>query len=145
MGRRQKLETRERISKTLGGSGKILNPEQKCSYCGGFTNNPKYCSIKCSQLGRLPKEYHKKNDRIRKAILWEEQHFKCNKCDYNKYDAETGPYEIHHLDGNRFNKSRKNEEIVCCNCHAMTDNYRFRGRTHTKKARKAISKKLKKK
>ena len=83
--------------------------------------------------------------RLRKEILWEEQGHKCNKCDYNLYDPFTGPYEIHHLDGVRLNKSRDNEELVCCNCHAMTDNYRFKGRKHTNKSRKKISKTLKNK
>ena len=141
--KRRKKETRIKISKALGGSGNLSNPDQVCAYCGEFTTNPKYCSVKCTQLGRIPKEYHRKNYRDRKNILWEEQGKKCNNCGYNLYDQITGPYEIHHIDGDINNRKRENEELLCCNCHFLTDNFRFKGRNHTKESKKLISKIMK--
>jgi hypothetical protein len=34
---------------------------------------------------------------------------------------------LHHIDGNVNNTDINNEQVLCCNCHAMTDNYRFKG------------------
>ena len=33
------------------------------------------------------------------------------------------PIELHHIDGNRFNNKLDNLQILCPNCHALTDNY----------------------
>lgn len=140
MGRKQTIETRKRISKSMGGNGILKNPNKKCKQCGSSTNNPKYCCFEYSVLASIPKEYENKNFRTRKEILWNEQGKRCNKCGFDLYNWKDGPYEIHHIDGNRNNKKRENEELVCCNCHFMTDNYRFKGRNHTKESKKLISK-----
>jgi len=34
------------------------------------------------------------------------------------------PLELHHRDGDRTNNSLANIELLCPNCHALTDNYR---------------------
>jgi len=73
---------------------------------------------------KLP--YEERSWRYRRKLIWEEQGQKCNVCGFDSYDLESGPYELHHIDGNANNKTRSNEEILCCNCHAMTDTYRFK-------------------
>jgi len=83
----------------------------------------KKTSIK--KIDLLP--YDKKPRDVRKQIKWDYQNHKCNRCDFNKYGPLSGPYELHHKDGNANNKSIDNEELLCCNCHSMTDNYRFKG------------------
>jgi len=139
MGREQTIETRIKISKSLGGNGILKNLDRKCKYCGKETKNKKYCCHQCSVLARIPKEYERKNLKSRKEILWNEQGSKCNKCGYSFYGWENGPYEIHHIDGNRNNMKRENEELICCNCHFMTNNYRFKGRRHTEESKQLIS------
>ena len=74
--------------------------------------------------------YHLKSSKERKISKCLLQDKKCNKCGYNLYDIYTGPYELHHIDGNCNNITLENEEVLCCNCHAMTDNYRFKGQSH---------------
>jgi hypothetical protein len=71
---------------------------------------------------------------IRKEIIWKDQSCSCNRCRLNILDFKTGPYELHHIDGNTKNKKRENEELLCLNCHFFTDNYGFRGRNHTEEA-----------
>lgn len=71
----------------------------------------------------------------RKLNIWEEQGKKCNSCGFDKYDIKMGPYELHHIDGNSDNHIRENEEILCCNCHAMTDNYKFKYRKHSESSK----------
>lgn len=33
------------------------------------------------------------------------------------------PIQLHHIDGNRKNNELFNLEILCPNCHALTENY----------------------
>lgn len=33
------------------------------------------------------------------------------------------PLELHHIDGDRTNNAEDNLQLLCCNCHALTDNY----------------------
>jgi len=141
-GRRHSEETKKKISKTLGGSGNP-RPIIKCSYCNTLTTNEKYCSLDCSRKARIPTNYEKMNNKRRREIIWIEQDKKCIKCGFDLYDLKDGPYELHHIDGNRLNKKRDNEEILCCNCHFLTDNFRFKNRKHTKETRLKISESLK--
>ena len=97
-------------------------------------------NIRISVL-KLTSPYHKKNLKDRKQIVWEEQGKKCNKCEYNLFDYLTGPYQMHHIDGNINNKYRDNEELICCNCHFMTDNYGFKSRKHTNESKELFKKK----
>lgn len=75
-------------------------------------------------------KYESLSYNARRHRLWIEQGKKCYECGYNKYDLKTGPYELHHIDENKKEPCRENEVLLCCNCHAMTHNYRFKGRTH---------------
>lgn len=79
----------------------------------------------------------------RKEILWNEQNKKCNHCEYNLLDEKTGPYQIHHKDGNRLNLIRENEELLCYNCHYVTNNFGFKNKNHKEETKIKISKSLK--
>lgn len=55
---------------------------------------------------------------------------KCCKCGYDK-KRENNTYsicELHHKDGNPKNHLLNNLEILCPNCHALTENFRFNKR-----------------
>ena len=59
---------------------------------------------------------------------------KCNKCGWNIKikGREYSPCELEHKDGNPTNHKLENLEILCPNCHSLTETYRFRrGRTNT--------------
>ncbi len=77
---------------------------------------------------------------MKKRVIWDEQGEECNHCNFNKYDLKTGPYDLHHIDGDRSNKKRENFEVICKNCHAMTKNYGFKGRKVSKKSYDALIK-----
>lgn len=48
---------------------------------------------------------------------------KCESCDSKEWMGVKIPIELHHIDGNRFNNKLENLQILCPNCHAITDNY----------------------
>ena len=81
-------------------------------------------------------EWHLLPYYFRKEFLFNEQGKKCSRCNYNLYDSLKGPYQIHHKDGNNDNHSKENEEVMCANCHMMTDN--FAGRSCNKNKNKLI-------
>jgi hypothetical protein len=49
---------------------------------------------------------------------------RCNCCKMTKWMNLDIPLELHHKDGVKNNHSFENLELLCPNCHAITDNYR---------------------
>ena len=61
-----------------------------------------------------------------KPHLIKERGHKCEKCSLTEWQDQDIPLEVHHLDGDRTNNELKNLQLLCCNCHATTDNWRGR-------------------
>lgn len=47
----------------------------------------------------------------------------CEECGRSEWLGNKIPIELHHVDGNSFNNELVNLQILCPNCHALTDNY----------------------
>lgn len=52
----------------------------------------------------------------------------CSKCGFDKIHPVDNKtiLEVNHIDGNPYNHSPTNLEVICPNCHALTPNYRAR-------------------
>lgn len=50
----------------------------------------------------------------------------CQNCKESKWLGKNIPLEVHHKDGDRTNNVINNLQLLCCNCHALTDNWRGR-------------------
>lgn len=48
----------------------------------------------------------------------------CENCGLSEWQGVEIPLEIHHIDGDKTNNTIENLQILCPNCHALTDNYR---------------------
>ena len=48
----------------------------------------------------------------------------CEKCNNKEWLGKPIPLEVHHKDGDSLNNEINNLELLCPNCHALTDNYR---------------------
>jgi len=48
----------------------------------------------------------------------------CENCKRKDWMDKKIPLELHHIDGNNENNNLSNLQILCPNCHAITDNYR---------------------
>lgn len=48
---------------------------------------------------------------------------RCEKCGRNEWDGEEIPLQLHHINGDRTDNRLENLQILCPNCHALTDNY----------------------
>ena len=49
---------------------------------------------------------------------------KCNKCGLEKWLNVCIPLELNHINGNGNIHKKSNIELICPNCHALTDTYR---------------------
>jgi len=143
LGRTHTIETKNKISKTLGGSGNITI--KYCKFCNKVVpKERKFCDEVCRNnyilefVINIP--YEQKAFNVRRKIKWELQGKKCIKCGFNLYDIILGPYDLHHIDGNHYNKNFENEEILCRNCHYMTPNHGFKGKHHSKESKEKIKK-----
>lgn len=48
---------------------------------------------------------------------------KCERCGRTEWDGEEIPLQLHHINGDRTDNRLENLQILCPNCHALTDNY----------------------
>ena len=138
--------------------GKAIKEKVKhvCLNCGcefehSHSSTNKFCSTKCSgeyrqqkhvelwlngECNGLSGEYNLSHF-IRKYLL-KKSHYKCEKCGWgerNEY-TQTIPLEIHHIDGNYTNNNLDNLQVLCPNCHSLTDNYK----SHNKSGRRGRKK-----
>lgn len=118
----------------------------------GKRNLPEDFSEKCRQ-GQI--DYTQRKDtlimestpfeewpvRLIRKHLFSEIGNKCQICNFEYTDPVTGkgPFQIHHIDGDKKNWKRLNLEIRCLNCHWMTPNFAFRGRNHTNETKKLLA------
>lgn len=49
---------------------------------------------------------------------------KCENCGLEEWRDQQIPLEIHHIDGDELNSDLNNLQMLCPNCHALTDNYK---------------------
>ena len=127
----------------LKDKGNIVKEVNKryCLKCGKelLSSQDKYCSLKC----RLDKEHEQYIDRWKQGLedglkgeyqlsnhirryLFETRGCKCEICGWNKINSSTNtiPVEIHHKDGNYLNNTEENLQILCPNCHSLTETYK---------------------
>lgn len=63
---------------------------------------------------------------------------KCESCQASNWLSGSVPLELHHINGDRYDNRLENLQLLCPNCHALTDN-------HAGKAHKILKQKLKSK
>lgn len=59
------------------------------------------------------------------AIVYLRGH-RCERCQLEQWLNNPIPLEVHHKDGDKLNNELDNLELLCPNCHALTDNWRGR-------------------
>ncbi len=90
------------------------------------------------RIGETRKEKHKKQilesdfsdlsfESLRFRILYEQEN-KCNHCGLDKWLGKNIILELEHKDGNNKNNNRNNLEMICPNCHSLTETWRGRNK-----------------
>ena len=113
-----------------------------CLNCGkeltGSKKRNKYCNQQC-QLDYQYKQYIKRwqngeetggkgkyevSNHVRR-YLFEKYNCSCQKCGWNQINPCTGnvPLQVHHIDGDCLNNKEENLQLLCPNCHSLTDTF----------------------
>lgn len=64
------------------------------------------------------------SEHIRK-YLFDKYNSSCQLCGWNRVNPKSGkvPLQIHHIDGNCLNNKEENLQLLCPNCHSLTETY----------------------
>ncbi len=128
--------------------------EYFCEHCGKKIENVyssksnRFCSEKCRHRHTFEKYIRKWKSgeesglysngyTISKHIrdyLFEKNNNKCEICGWGEVNLNTNkiPLQIHHKDGNCQNNNEDNLQLLCPNCHSLTDNFGSRNKNGTK-------------
>lgn len=71
---------------------------------------------------RFRKGNHIKATEATKAIAYK-RGWKCENCGNTEWMGQKIPLQIHHIDGDSENNELENLQLLCPNCHALTENY----------------------
>ena len=86
-------------------------------------NKPK--SYKYSIDDIFSNKYPSQSNKFRKRLFKEGyKEEKCEMCQLTEWLGGKLPLELHHKDGNKNNNSLDNLEIICPNCHSLTETYK---------------------
>lgn len=144
--KRREINSKETFNR---GTGKV----RYCLNCGKLLNNrqTKYCSNIC-QTDYQYKQYINRwksgeetglsgeysiSQHIRRYLM-NKYSCRCQLCGWgevNQY-TNTTPLEIHHIDGDYKNNNEDNLQLLCPNCHSLTETYK----SHNKNGRKQRAK-----
>lgn len=60
-----------------------------------------------------------------RRYLFDKYNNKCQKCGWKEINPYTGkiPLQIHHIDGDCTNNTEENLQLLCPNCHSLTENF----------------------
>lgn len=68
---------------------------------------------------------HAQTNKLRKKLLREGlKEYVCECCLNTIWNGVPIPLEVHHVDGDKNNNTIENLQLLCPNCHALTDNYK---------------------
>lgn len=111
-----------------------------CLMCNKRTkcNKSRFCSQKCFKyyqyLDYIVKWKNNEVDGLSgmgvanpiRTYLFNKYNSKCQLCGWNKINPVTKliPLEVHHIDGNYLNTKENNLQLLCPNCHALTENFK---------------------
>ena len=88
--------------------GMAFRPQQEYKFADLLTENSSYQSFKLKK--RLLKEGIKKHV--------------CEQCGLTQWNGQPIPLELHHRNGINNDHRLENIQLLCPNCHALTDTYR---------------------
>lgn len=116
----------------------------------------KYCSNKCQSDfqyktfiekrqnglvdGNKGKHYPQISNYMKRFLL-EKFGENCCLCGWDKIHPITKkvPLEINHIDGDPFNNSEDNLQLICPNCHSLTHNFRNLNKGNGRYFRRKVS------
>lgn len=92
----------------------------------------------------LKKGVNYKSDTLKKRLVENGiLEYKCAKCgNSDEWNGKPIVLELHHINGNHFDNSIENLQILCPNCHSQCEGHRNRGKNNTGVKLKKVHKKV---
>lgn len=141
---RRKINDKETFNRGTAKKGICKNCGKEFVLYKGTNKN--YCSHECQseyQYNEWLKRWKSGEEdglvgefsiskRIRK-YLFEKNECKCEICGWGEKNEYTGnvPLQIHHIDGDCKNNKEENLQLLCPNCHSLTENFGKRNKFAT--------------
>lgn len=102
----------------------------------GWLNGETYASTRYVPFEEYIKGKHVQTNKVRQKLLKEgiKKHI-CEGCLNTTWNGQPIPLEVHHKDGDKTKNDLENLQLLCPNCHALTDTYRGK---NTKKHKQSI-------
>ena len=134
------LEIRRKVNESEASKKQTKTVKGTCLNCGCnlYRAKSKFCSNKC-QFEYDYKTYIQRwkngeedgmsgkfgvSEHIRR-YLFNKYNGSCQICGWNKTNpfSENVPLQIHHIDGNYKNNTEENLQLLCPNCHSLTETF----------------------
>lgn len=120
----------------VGNSKNLKTGEWKkkpCIECGKITKNPKFCSAQCHGIHQRKKtssiieeglyKTHSSGDTSLRRYMIEKRGYHCEHCKRTTWMGKKIPIDLHHKNGNNEDNCLSNLELLCLNCHGITNNF----------------------
>lgn len=104
---------------------KKLSPHQKKYCCKEHEKTYKFNNQINRWLNGNVINNMSQTPRLIRRYLFELHNSKCEKCGWGEINKSTGlvPLQIHHIDGDCTNNNINNLQLLCPNCHALTETF----------------------
>lgn len=108
--------------KTFNKMAKELNLYKPNQGLKGVTKDIYFNTVPLNEIFSNEKPYQSNKLKLR---LFKEglKERKCENCGLDKWLGKDIPLQLHHINGNHNDNSFDNLQILCPNCHSLTDNY----------------------
>ena len=73
---------------------------------------------------------------ILREFLIEERGKECEMCHNKEWLEQDIPLSVHHIDGDASNNIPKNIQLLCLNCHGLTNNFGRKNKNGTRSYRR---------
>lgn len=81
------------------------------------------------------------SDNLKKRLFREGyKDYKCESCGLTEWMGKPIPLQIHHINGHHYDNRISNLQILCPNCHSLTDNFCRNKNKHKKENKQEIKK-----
>ena len=119
-------KTREKFEYCLHCGNKLGRHQYKFCSKECFYEYKKSENIRLWQEGELSGVKGKGTSDFIRNYMLKKANYKCEKCGWGEKNPYSSliPLELHHKDGDYTNNQEDNLEILCPNCHSLTENYK---------------------
>ncbi len=109
---------------------RLIQRTTVCSCGNPKLPNNKYCAECIEKRVYVKKATLEtaKDDKTRRQILLGMRGTQCENCGLTEWMGQPIPLEMHHIDGDTDHNAETNLQLLCPNCHAITDTHKRRNK-----------------